>query len=146
MGLVGPMGPPGVFTNPTVLSYYEEYTFTTVFALSSNSASVDVNVTRVGRIVTVYIPTVVITITDAVLDNPITTNSSTAIPARFFPPFNIYTPIQVTTNNPSQAYVIGLSILSNTGYFTISPGVQGTVFIGSSGTIGWNVFSMTWSV
>ena len=121
------------------LSYYEEYTHNTTFSGPATVGSYALHIVQVGKKVTLYF-------SDGPRATTVTAGQSmwimqTALPARFRPVSGINTVLMGVNNN---LVTIMNAVLSNLGDMVISmPSAPGVTY---TGTVGWNAFSLSWTL
>ena len=123
----------------TALAYYEEYTHNTTFSGPATVGSYALHIVQVGKKVTLYF-------SDGPRATTVTAGQSmwimqTALPARFRPVSGINTVLMGVNNN---LVTIMNAVATNLGDLIISmPSAPGVTY---TGTIGWNAFSLSWTL
>lgn len=116
--------------SPTVLSYYETYTFATTwqFSASVQSASYNILITRVGNVCTAVIPSMTVALTNSTgFSNNLSTNQN--LPTRFLP-------TGTGSYNASQVVVMELGGVRQYGFLTV---------IHNGGFVIWNALRTQWA-
>ena len=122
----------------TPLTYYEEYNFLSSFYGAYPTAQLTMKVTRIGRIITFFMPVSYINSGTSVSNFFL---STLALPLRFRPVITMSMPICTVLNG---AMTTGACTVRSDGYIYSQPSLGGN-FTGT-GNNGWYSFSCCWSV
>ena len=138
------------FYTAAKLNYYEETSFSTTFynnSGASTSSSIIITLTRVGRVVTIYIP--IFNVTFASIgsggSNDYITTSGSPVPVRFIPPNGTMLIAAVVSANVGSAGIVWLTtagnirVYSNAGYGVFLANTTNNGFINAGFSASYNV-------
>jgi hypothetical protein len=123
---------------PTGLNYYEQYDHTFSFVGPVTVGPYGLHLTRVGNMITYYCANSPLLAT--VTASQFTWSASVVLPARFRPVTAINTLVVGRNNNVLTLMNV---VIDNAGNMIISVALSSTAFVG---TIGFNTFSISWTV
>jgi hypothetical protein len=122
----------------TNLNYYEEYTHNTNFSGPVTVGLYGLHLVRVGKMITIYMANSPLLST--VTAGQLTWNMNTTLPSRFYPVTAVNTVVVGRNNNVLTLMNV---VIDSSGNMIISVALTSSVF---AGTIGFNTFSMSWTV